>query len=154
MKMNIQITKIETGFLKFNEEIVNIDINNGNWKYWDRFSETEEKTPLTMNNFHDATILGQPVKDALPHYDEEKWENEDELVQDDAYVRTYDTLMGYLNCRIGNLKDSYKRRGKTELITNIVLFNKKYVRSNEDDIVGNAVYEAEDLLEVKITIVE
>ena len=148
-KYNIKITK-ETGAVYEKEKIVEIDINNGHWKYWDNFAETEEKTSLTMNNFYDATYLKYPVKDAVIHYNQKELEENRKLVQDDAYVRTYDTLMGYLNCRIHNFKDMRSK----EMTLYIVLFEQKFVRSNEDDITGNIVYEQEGLLKVEFKKVE
>ena len=143
----------ETGFLRTNEEIVNIDICNGNWKYWDTHSETEEKTSLTINNIYNAHYLNKPVKDVYPFYDYEKAREENILIVTDAMVRTYDTLLGYLNCRINNSKEEYKKYGWTERTYNIIMFDESIVRSS-DDVTEGVNYNKGNLIEVKITVVE
>ena len=152
MKMNIQITKIGTG-LRTNEEIVNIDICNGNWKYNDWYMETDEKISLTMNNITEAEYLHYPVKDAYPHYDMEK-ARKYELEVIDASIRSYDSLHKYLVYRINNCKEDYKEHGWTERTFNIILFDEKYVKSDEQTVVKDIVYENQGLCEVKITVVE
>ncbi|WP_458454409.1 hypothetical protein [Methanobrevibacter sp.] len=74
MAKQIQITITQEGIYGEDEKIIEIEINRGNWKYWDKFSKNNEKTTLTMNNFYDATLLHQPVKDAIPHYDQKEIE--------------------------------------------------------------------------------
>jgi len=154
MKMNIQIIKNETGFLKTPYEIVNIDINNGHWKYVDNLMETEEKISLTINSIRKSHYLEKPVKDAYPFYDHEHLKETNELKVTDAMVRSYETLLDFLNCRINNTKEDYKRHGWTEREFEAVLFDLKYVRATEDDVVGNMVYEADENITVKIKVVE
>ena len=151
MKMNITINKEDVFEQK---EIVNIDICNGNWKYWDIYTETDEKISLTMNNIYEANFLKYPVKDAYPHYDIEKARNENKLEVIDASVRTYNTLHEYLVHRINNCKENYKKHGWTEKTLYIVLFEDEYVKSTEASVIGDIVYKQEDLVEVKIEIVE
>ena len=153
MKMNIQITKIKNGFLRNNEEIANIDINCGNWKYWEHTMKTDEKISLTLNNICKTHLLHQPVKDAYPFYDHEKAKENYELIVTDAMVRTYDSLIDYLTHRINNCKDDYKKYSWTESDFTIVLFDLS-TKKFRDDIVTDIVYEKEALCEVKITIVE
>lgn len=149
MKLNIQITK-ETGDIYEGEKIIDIDINNGHWKYWDIYSQTTEKTTLTLNNFYEATFLTQPVKDAITHFDENEWEKNKKLIIDDAYVRTYDTLMDYLNCRICNIKEMNKK----EMTLFITLFKQEYVKSNECSVIEDITYKQYGLLKVEIKKVE
>ncbi|WP_458454408.1 hypothetical protein [Methanobrevibacter sp.] len=65
---------------------------------------------------------------------------------DNAYIRTYDTLMGYLNCRINNLK----KMNSNKLETNIILFKQSYVKSDENEVTRKIEYEQEELIKVVI----
>ena len=151
MKLNIQITKIQKGFLSNENEIVNIDINNGNWKYEENNWE-KGKISLTINNICKAHYLHQPVKDAYPFYDKEEAKNYN-LVVEDAMVREYDSLIDYLTHRINNVKENYKKYGWTEQTFNIILFDLN-TKKFRDDIVADIVFEKEALCEVKISVVE
>ena len=153
MKMNIKITKLETGFLRTPTEIIDIDICNGNWKYNDDHMETEEKISLTINNICKSVYLSAPVKDAYPFHDHEKIIEDNELIVTDSMVRIYDSLIDYLNHRINNVKDDYKKHGWTERDFTIVLFDLSIAKFRED-AVTDIVYEKECLCEVKITVVE
>ena len=152
MKMNIKITKLETGFLRTPREIVDIDICNGNWKYNDDLMETEEKTSLTLNTICKSHYLSQPVKDAYPIYDHDLFKATGEIQVAEAMVRTYDSLLDYLNHRINNVKDDYKKHGWTEREFTIVLYD--LTTKLQKDIVKDIVYENNGLCEVKITVVE
>ena len=154
MKMNIQITKIGKGFLETDEEIVNIDICNGHWKYWDTY--TEEKVSLTINTIRNAHYINLPVKNAYGFTDVELYNETGEIQTEKAIVRTYNTLLDYLNCRIGNVKEDYKkghygRYYKDGRTFNAVLF-KEPRRCN--DICESIPYELDGEIEVKITVVE
>ena len=150
-KINIQITK-ETGFMKTHEEIVNIDICNGNWKYNDNLMETTEKISLTINNICKTNYLSQPVKDAYPIYDHDLFKATGEIQVSEAMVRTYDSLIDYLNHRVNNVKDDYKKHGWTERTFTIVLYD--LTTKLQKDMVKDLVYENDGLCEVKITVVE
>ena len=154
MKMNIQITKIGTGFLESDKVIADIDICNGNWKYTDNLMESEDKIPLTLNTIRKSHYLDKPVKDAYPFYDHDKLVNDDEIVVTGAMVRTYDNLLDFINCRIKNTKEDHKRHGWTERTFEAILFEKVYVRATEDDVVANISYESKGLIEVRMEIIE
>ena len=149
MKMNIKITKLETGFLRTPTEIIDIDICNGNWKYHDDHMETEEKIPLTINTICNSAYLSLPVKDAIGFYDKKEWEENRNIIISGASVRTYDSLLYYLNCRINNAKDSCL----DEHTFNCVLFEDNSF-TKDHTVVNDIVYEKESLLEVKIIKVE
>lgn len=101
MKLNVTIENQMR-----NEEIVEIEICNGNWKYWDKYMESTEKESLTINTFNKAHYLGFPVKDELHFdFDEETYEETGEIIYRQKSVRTYTTLLEYLNCRINNVKE-------------------------------------------------
>lgn len=151
-KINIKITKKETGF-RNDKKIIDADICNGNWKYWDNHYEFEEKETLTINNICKSIYLSAPVKDAYPFYDHEAVKERHELIVTDAMVRTYDSLIDYLNHRVNNCKEDYKKHGWTERTFTIVLFDLSTSKFR-DDAVADVVYEKECLCEVKITIME
>ena len=153
MKMNIKLTKIGTGFLEDDCEIVNIDITNGHWKYNDDHMETDAKEPLTINSINKAHYLHLPVKDAYPFCDHDLLREKNEYKVVDAMVRTYDTLLSYLNCRIENTKEDYWEHGWTEREFTIVLFDLASEKFRED-VTKDVVYEKEALCEVEITVVE
>ena len=154
MKLNIQITLKETGIFKTEEKIVEIDICNGNWKYWDRYSEDDTKKTLTLNNIHNAHVIHYPVKDAIPSHDIEAWKQDHEIIVNGASVRRYDNLLSYLQCRVDNAKDSYKKHGWTEHYYAAVLFEMESYFTREDTVTKDITYEAEGLIEIKITVVE
>ena len=155
MKLNIEITNQE------NEKIIEIDVNCGNWKYWDNLMENNEKISLTMNNIFESNYLGLPVKDAYGVHDKELWENERKIQLAEAYVRPYETLHKYLCHRINNAKEDfksevcdimeYKERGREYTAT---LFEEVYVNNDEEDIVKPTKYELETMITVKINWVE
>lgn len=136
------------------ETIVDIDINRGNWKYWDRYFQNREKIKLTINNIHDVTIVNMPVKDAVPIWDMDIWENERELIVKDACIRTYDNLLSYLNCRIDNMKELNKKYGRMHENWTAVLFEREIVRNKDNAVVRDIKYEQEDLIEICIKVVE
>lgn len=106
MKIEITITNEAR-----NEEIVEIEISNGNWKYWDDYMDGFEKESLTINTINKAHYLHFPVKDEIQHYDYDLYRETGELVETDKSFRVYDSLVEYLNCRINNAKE-YKYDNK------------------------------------------
>ena len=153
MKLEIQITQ-KTGTLRNDDEkIVEITVNNGNWKYWDKYTEGTEKQTLTINNIHDAHILNQPVKDAIAYHDQEAWKNNREIIVAGASVRTYDNLLSYLNCRINNVKDRYKRHGWTKAHYTAVLFDEVFKLTKDDTVTANIEFETEGLIEIDIRVI-
>lgn len=151
-KMNIQITK-ENHYGE-QEKIVNIDIKNGNWKYWDRYCKGEEKQTLTINNVHDMTIINQPVKDALAYHDIELFKETGKLKMTCASVRTYDNLLSYLNCRINNAKDDYKKWGYTERRYTAVLFEEEFYLTKDETAIRDITFECKGLIEITIKVLE
>lgn len=152
VKLNVQIEK-KTGIYE-NKLIADIDINNGNWKYWEIYTDGAEKQTLTINNVHDSVILNAVVKDAIGIHDTELWKNETELKVKDAMVRRYDNLLSYLNCRVNNVKDDFKKHGWTERTFTAVMFEEVYVKSADESVVRDIVYEADGLIEIKIKVIE
>ena len=104
MKMNITITNEMR-----NEEIVEICICNGNWKYWDDYMEAlpSEKQSLTINTINKAYYLHYPVKDEIQHYDYDLYKKTGELKETDKSFRAYESLLSFLNYRIDNVKEDY-----------------------------------------------
>ena len=145
MKMNIEIVKKGTRFLETDETLAEITICNGNWKYNDRLMETDEKISLTINNLCESSILMNPVKDAYPiHNHEEALENHN-LIVEKAIIRAYDNLLTYLNYRINNTKEEYKKYGWTERTYTIVMFEETVDR---EDITTAPKYNKHYLVEV------
>lgn len=153
MKLNITI-KSE----KWNTEIVNIDIKNGNWKYIDDTMETDEKISLTMNNVREAYYLSMPVKDEYPHYDWDLYKETGEVKQIGATVRTYDNLHEFLICRINNTKEDATRKYRyEEKIINhykCALLDKKFVKTADVTMDSEIVFEKKDDLTVTIEVIE
>lgn len=150
MKFEITITKIGTKFLETDETIANISVCNGNWRYNDIHMETEEKVSVTINTINQAHFLLYPVKDAYPiHNTEEALEGN--LIVEKAIVRPYDNLLTYLNCRINNAKEEYRKYGWTERTYNIIMLEGT---QNRKDIVADIVYDKKRLVEVKIEVIE
>lgn len=161
MKLEIKITKIETGFLRTNKEIATIDICNGHWKYNDNMMETDEKISLTLNTIGKAYYLSKPVKDAYPYYDHKLYKETGEIKVKEASVRLYDNLLDFLNCRINNVKDDYKK-GTYKLLDydkkggmtfNCVLFEDDIMLS-ESTVVNDITFKKDGLLEINIKVVE
>jgi len=127
VKINIQIRAKRTGYTDDNKLLVEIDINNGHWKYWEDFMETQEKQNLTINNICKTVYLNQPVKDQIQKHDLKLYKETRELKVIGHDTRLYDNLLSYLNYRIDNLKEDYKKFGKYEwgrtLEAEIKLFN-------------------------------
>ena len=148
--MNIQIKQAN----KYGEmeTIADIDIKNGNWKYWDTYMETTEKQTLTINNIQEMNLINQPVKDAIGIHDKELWENERELVISDASVRTYQNLLSYLNYRINNTKEDYKKWGRSYNRYTAVLYDEEFYLTKDEDVVRNITYKAQGLIEIKIKV--
>ena len=157
MKLNIQITQIGTG-LTSDELIADIDVCNGNWKYWDKYMETDEKVSLTLNTIRQSYYIELPIKDAYGFHDFDLYDKTGELKIESAAVRTYNTLLDYLNCRIGNIKEDVKKGhyeryyaeegGRT---FNAVLF--KEPRTSKD-VCEAITYNKKAMIEVKIAVVE
>ena len=99
MKMKIEIEKIGKGYLRGNEKLAEIEINNGHWKVWENHMECTEddKVSLTINNLHDMMVLNLPCKDAIGIHDKKVWEEHREFKIKSAIVRNYDNLVSYLN---------------------------------------------------------
>ena len=152
MKMNIEITKIGTKFLETDKTIADIDICNGNWKINEDWMETYDKIPLTINTIGKSRYLTLPVKDAYPFYNKEALIERNECIVEDAMVRPYDSLLEFLNCRINNAKEDFKKfKWWNERTFTCVLFDSKIRPSRDEDITGEFVYENKALLEIKIT---
>ena len=158
MKLNIEITKKGTGFFTDDETIVKIDVNNGNWKYWEDSQEGHEKTSLTINNICKSHYIHLPVKDAYGFHDHDLYNETGEIQVKSASVRTYDSLLDYLNYRINNVKEDVKS-GTWKLLNydengrifNATLF--KEVRGN-NDVCEDITYELDGEIEVLIKVVE
>ena len=159
MKLNVKITQIGVGFLETDKEIVNIDVCNGNWKYNDDMMESDEKIALTINTVNKAHYLHMPVKDAYPLHNHKAFDETREIKVIDALVRPYDNLLTFLNCRLNNVKEDY-RKGTYDLLDYAdkggetfmcVLFDDE---NSRDDVVGDIVYKKDALIEVKIAVIE
>lgn len=159
MNFKIEITQIGKGFLSSDRKIVEIDICNGRWKYWDYYIETDEKIALTINTIGEAHYIGLPVKDAYGFHDDDLYNETGEIQIADAIVRTYCTLLDYLNHRLSNVKEDVKS-GTWKLLNwdengrifNAVLFDEP--RRSSDDICEDITYTLEGEIEVKISVVE
>ena len=92
------------------------------------------------------------MKDAYPVYDHDLFKATGEIQVAEALVRTYDSLIDYLNHRVNNVKDDYNKHGWTEREFTIVLYDLS--TRLQKDIVKDLVYEKEALLEVKIKVIE
>ena len=152
MKMNIKITKQATGIYTEDEVIIDIYINNGNWRYWENYFENNETQSLTINNICKSNYLSQPVKNAYPIHDHDLLKKTGELQVTGAMVRTYDSLIDYLNHRINHVKEDYKKHGWDEREFTIVLYD--LTTKLQKDIVKDIVYEKEGLCKVEIRVVE
>ena len=160
-KLNIKIQK-ENRYKEL-ETIVEIDHNNGHWKYWDDYMERtqDDKISLTMNNIGEAHYLAMPVKDAYPFCDHDLLKETGEYKITNAVVRPYNNLHEYLNCRIANAKEDFnsniehimKYREKGRQYT-AVLFDEQFQKHSDDSVVKDIVYEAETLIYVNINWVE
>ena len=160
MKMNIQITQKDTEERRNGKELVNIDVCNGNWKYIDDVMETYEKIPLTINTVNKSYYLDAPVKDAFGFHDDKIYNETGEIQIKEASVRTYDSLLSFLNYRLNNVKEEYKK-GTYKLlgyhengghVFNAVLFEKPCREDN--DVISDIKYVKESLIEVKIAVIE
>lgn len=154
MKLQIEIT--QNG-----NEIIEIDINNGHWKIWEDTMEETQKQSLTINNLINSHYLSLPVKDVYSIHDHKLWEEKREIQTKEADVRTYDSLIEYLNCRIDNAKDKFKSNicdimgyKETGIKYTAVLFEEHYKRHSEDLVTDDIKYESTGLIEVKINWVE
>lgn len=160
MNLNIKITQKGTGF-KNDEELVNIDICNGNWKYWDNYFEGYGKESLTINTINKAHYIQLPVKDVYSFHDNELYEKTGEIQVKEVSVRTYPTLLEYLNCRIENVKEDYKK-GTYKLLnydekggrtfTATIFENNE--RIDDADTIKDITYNCKGLIEVQIKVVE
>lgn len=154
MKISIQMTlKHGKRFLE-PQKIAKIDVHNGHWKYWDNMMETDKKESLTLNNISKATYLHQPVKDAISHHDYKNYKENGELVVNDASIRTYNTLLDYIVCRINNTKEAYHDYGWKKEKFNCILFEDVYVKSDENTVVKNIEYRKMGLLTVEMEVIE
>lgn len=118
MKMNITITNEMR-----NEEIVEIEICNGNWKYWDDFMDGIEKQSLTINTINKAYYIHFPVKDEIQHYDYDLYKETGELKKTHKTFRTYESLLSFLNYRIDNFKEEYCKWNTKEHTFRCVIFD-------------------------------
>lgn len=115
-------------------EIVEIEICNGNWKYWDDYMDSTEKESLTINTINKAHYLHFPVQDVLQYgLDEEAYEN-GEIVYKKETVRLYHSLLKYLNCRIKNVKESRLFKDQTFECVIYDNFGRYSGRTLEEDI--------------------
>ena len=157
MKLNVTIENQMR-----NEEIVEIEICNGNWKYWDDYMDSTEKESLTINTFNKAHYLAFPVNDEIKFdIDQEAYENDGEIIYRQKSVRTYDSLLNYLNCRIQNVKeDAHIFKEQT---FECVLFDDIEGMTSERTLTENLVYKSEEsrlgnkgakILTVKIEVIE
>lgn len=150
MKIEIKITKIGTGFLETDEEIVNICVCNGNWKYWDDYFEGYEKESLTINTINKAHYLSLPVNDAYPIHNREE-ALQGNLIIEQAIVRPYNNLLEYLNCRIENTKEEYCKHGWTERTYHIVMLEGD---SDRNDVTAERLYDKVNELELNFRVIE
>lgn len=137
-KFNINIEKAN----KYNEfeTIVEININNGNWKYWDDYMESDDKISLTINNIGEAYYLTQPVKEAVGMYDIELLkQNKAKVVG--ANINTFNTLIEFINYRLNNVKEDVK--------SNIydIVFAKKGGRTFNAVLLDQPTFTSKDIVE-------
>ena len=161
MKINVKITKKGLGFFESDKEIVDIDICNGAWKYWDCYMETNEKVPITINTITKAHFLHYPVKDAFPHHDMDLYKETGEIKVVDASIRVYENLLSFLNCRIDNVKQDYKKgtyklldydkKGGVTFYATLFDYD---IRRSEETVINDIIFENEGLIEVKIKVIE
>ena len=158
MKMNIQIIAKRTGYTDENTEIVDIDICNGHWKYWDDHMDTDDKVSLTINTIGKAYYLNMPVKDTIDMHDLEHYKETGELKVTGTHVRVYDNLLHFLNCRIDNVKEDAKsgywkicKINSAEF--ECTLFESAYSNYN-DDLSADIVYAEDEEVVVKIAVIE
>ena len=160
MKMNIQITQKGDKMFETDRKIVDIDVCNGNWKYNDDMMETDEKIPLTINTINESYYLDLPVKDVYAFHDNELFAETGEIQIKDASVRTYDSLLSFLNHRLNNIKEDYKK-GTYKLLDydkkggrvfTAVLFEEK--RGQDNDVINDIIYVKKGMIEVKIAVIE
>ena len=160
MKMNITITQKNVGLFETDKEIVNIDVCNGNWKYMDDMMETDEKIPLTINTVNKSYYLDLPVKDVYAFHDEKLYNETGEIQTKDVSVRTYESLLSFLNHRLNNVKEDYKK-GTYKLLDydkkggrvfTAVLFEQK--RGQDSNVINDIIYVKKAMIEVKIAVIE
>lgn len=140
--MNFKIT-IENEMR--NEEIVEIEICRGNWKYWDDFMDAlpSEKESLTLNTINKAHYLHFPVKDEIQHYDYDLYEETGELKETHKSFRTYDSLLSFLNYRINNVKEE-PRRWREKINTFRCAIFDDITRYSDKTIECNMEYESKE----------
>lgn len=149
--------KIEVQILKDGNTIVKIDISNGRWRYKDDYMG--EKIPLTINNIVESMYLSLPVKDAYSYYNRKLYEETGEVKVAKASVRKYNTLLEYLNHRVNNVKEMYKK-GTYKLLEYDKEGGKKYHCTIFEDriiqdksVMEEVVYKCEGIIEVNIEVV-
>lgn len=159
MKMNVQVIAKRTGYTDENTKIVDIDISNGHWKYWDDYMDCEdtEKVSLTINTIGKAYYLNMPVKDIINMHDLKHYEKTGELKVTGTSVRIYDSLLQFLNCRIDNVKEKSKTAYWKICDINCqefecFLFSETY--NSFDDLNEDIVYEKDEEIVIKITVIE
>lgn len=158
MKLEIEITQKGK---RFHDDriIARICICNGNWKYWDDMMEYGTETSLTINTINNSSYLTLPVKDACGIHDFDLYKETGEIQINQAVIRTYDSLLEFLNCRINNIKEDvkdgsyyryyHKKGGRT---FNAVLFEQE--RYSSKDICEEITFAEESAIEVKIKVVD
>ena len=141
MKIEITITNEAR-----NEEIVEIEICNGNWKYWDDYMEQlpSQKESLTINTINKSYYLHYPVKDEIQHYDYELYKQTGELKKTYKSFRVYDSLLQYLNCRIENVKEDCGKFSDNKHTFRCAIFDDvtKYSDKTIESEVGYSSYES------------
>lgn len=150
MKLRIEIRNQKE------EKIVEIDVNNGRWKYWDDYFDNDEKIPLTINTVYESKYLHLPVKIGNAIYDTEVYKEEGKLVMKDAYTICYDSLLSFLNYRIDSIKKDiksgfyksfYEEKGGKKIFA--TLFD-DYHYENEKTVISDVKYECVGMIKVNI----
>ena len=116
-----------------NQVIASATVKNGNWQYVDDYMETDKMESVTINTINKTHYLLNPVKDYIQHYDWDKFHETGDLVETGKSWRIYNTLLEYLNCRIGNLSDYRVKRERTREFECILMsFQGYYSKINEE----------------------
>lgn len=135
-KINLKIIAKRTGQRDAYKTLVNIDIKNGNWYYWDIHQKTSTKVPISINTVCKSFYLSLPVKDQIE-------------TEDKSIVRTYDSLLEYLNFRLNYINDNYWRILDTTTVEfEITLFKCGFL--NREDITAYIPYLVDEEAIVKI----
>ena len=153
MKFNIEV-KLDS------EKIVDIDISNGSWKYWDSYMEDDEKVALTINTINETHYLQMPVKDAYAFHDMKIYKDKGEVKVESACIRYYDSFLSYLNFRLDNVKEDvksgfyqryYKEKDGRDFTATI--FEGK-CEDNETSVIDDISYKCKGMIEVRIKMID